>query len=122
MAFLLWCSSAEPEQCGCRSGVAPALVILSDDAGQFNIAGFLHALCWVHAERTIHTLLPFSDANRAAQAAVRDQIWRFYQDLKAFKRTPSEETKRTLGERFDVMFTRTDHVFPDPQSGPPASP
>jgi len=87
-------------------GVAPELVILSDDAGQFQIAGFLHALCWVHAERTIHTLLPFSDANRAAQAAVRDQIWRFYQDLKIFKRTPGEETKRTLGERFDTIFTQ----------------
>jgi hypothetical protein len=85
-------------------GVSPELVILSDDAGQFNIAGFLHALCWVHAERTIHTLLPFSDANRAAQAAVRDQIWRFYQELKTFKLTPSEENKRTLSNRFDAIF------------------
>lgn len=87
-------------------GVSPELVILSDDAGQFNVAGFLHALCWIHAERTIHTLLPFSEANRAAQAAVRDQIWRFYQDLKAFKLTPREETKRTLRERFDAIFTQ----------------
>jgi Transposase IS66 family len=87
-------------------GVSPELVILSDDAGQFQIAGFLHGLCWVHAERTIHTLLPFSEANRAAQAAVRDQIWRFYQELKAFKRTPSEETKHTLSERFDAIFTQ----------------
>jgi hypothetical protein len=87
-------------------GVAPELVIVSDDAGQFNVAGFLHALCWIHAERTIHTLLPFSDAHRAAQAAVRDQIWRLYQDLKAFKETPSEESKRTLGARFDAIFTQ----------------
>lgn len=87
-------------------GVSPELVILSDDAGQFSVAGFLHALCWIHAERTIHTLLPFSDANRAAQAAVRDQIWRFYQELKAFKLTPGEETKRTLRERFDAIFTQ----------------
>lgn len=87
-------------------GVSPELVILSDDAGQFNVAGFLHALCWIHAERTIHTLLPFSDANRTAQAAVRDQIWRFYQELKAFKLTPGEETRRTLRERFDTIFTQ----------------
>ena len=87
-------------------GVSPELVILSDDAGQFNVAGFLHALCWIHAERTIHTLLPFSEANRAAQAGVRDQIWRFYQDLKAFKLTPSENTKRTLRARFDAIFTQ----------------
>jgi len=87
-------------------GVSPELVILSDDAGQFNVAGFLHALCWIHAERTIHTLLPFSDANRAAQAAVRDQIWRFYQSLKAFKLTPSEEKKLALETRFDEIFAQ----------------
>ena len=87
-------------------GVSPALVIVSDDAGQFNVAGFLHALCWIHAERTIHTLLPFSEENRAAQAAVRDQIWRFYRDLQAFKLAPAEETKRTLRARFDTIFTQ----------------
>jgi hypothetical protein len=89
-----------------RHGVSPALVILSDDAGQFKVAGFLNALCWIHAERTIHTLLPFSDANRAAQAAVRSQIWRFYQDLKAFKCTPSDVEKRSLAMRFDNIFTQ----------------
>jgi hypothetical protein len=30
------------------------MVIVSDDAGQFDI--LLHALCWIHAERTIHKL------------------------------------------------------------------
>jgi len=89
-----------------RHGVSPELVILSDDAGQFQIAGFLNALCWIHAERTIHTLLPFSDANRAAQTAVRAQIWQFYQALKAFKSTPSEEQKQALGQRFDAIFTQ----------------
>ena len=81
-------------------------MILSDDAGQFQIAGFLNALCWIHAERTIHTLLPFSDANREAQAAVRHQIWQFYQDLKAFKGTPSEKQKGALETRFDAIFTQ----------------
>lgn len=87
-------------------GVAPELVILSDDAGQFNVAGFLHALCWIHAERTIHTLLPFSDANREAQAAVRDHIWQFYHALKAFKCAPREEKKLALEQRFDELFTQ----------------
>jgi hypothetical protein len=89
-----------------KRGVSPELVILSDDAGQFNIAGFLHALCWIHAERTIHTLLPFSEAKREAQEAVRGQIWRFYQALKAFKSTPSEEQKQALSQRFDKIFTQ----------------
>jgi hypothetical protein len=89
-----------------RHGVSPELVILSDDAGQFKIAGFLNALCWIHAERTIHTLLPFSDANRAAQVAVRSQIWQFYQDLKAFTGTPSDAQKRALAPRFNDIFTQ----------------
>jgi len=87
-------------------GLSPELVILSDDAGQFHVAGFLNALCWIHAERTIKTLLPFSDAKRAAQAAVRDQIWRFYQALKAFKRTPGEEKRLALEQRFEDIFTQ----------------
>lgn len=89
-----------------RHGVSPELVILSDDAGQFKIAGFLNALCWIHAERTIHTLLPFSDTNREAQATVRSQIWQFYQDLKAFKCTPSDAQKLSLAKRFDNIFTQ----------------
>ena len=89
-----------------QHGVAPELVILSDDAGQFQIAGFLNALCWIHAERTIHTLLPFSDANREAQAAVRHQIWQFYQDLKAFKGTPSEKQKGALRHVLTLFLPR----------------
>jgi Transposase IS66 family len=89
-----------------RHGVSPELVSLSDEAGQFNGAGFLTALCWIHAERTIHTLLPFSDAHRAAQAAVRSQIWQFSQDLKAFKCPPRDAQKRSLATRFDDLFTQ----------------
>ena len=35
------------------AGRIAGTVILSDDAGQFNV-GDAHALCWVHAERLIH--------------------------------------------------------------------
>jgi len=44
-------------------------VILSDDAGQFNVGQ--HALCWVHAERLVHKLNTFTDQHRAAQTRVR---------------------------------------------------
>lgn len=87
-------------------GMGSNLVIMSDDAGQFNVAGFLNALCWVHAERTIHKIIPVSDTNRAAQADVRDQIWSFYQDLKAYKLAPDEPTKTALQHRFDEIFTQ----------------
>lgn len=87
-------------------GVSKELVILSDDAGQFAILGFLHALCWIHAERTINKLIPFSDASREAHENVRDQIWNFYQDLKSYKQAPSETKKIALAHRFDEIFTQ----------------
>src|SRR5271165_5792557 len=39
-------------------------VVVSDDAGQFDIGK--HALCWVHAERLVHILDKFTDLHRAA--------------------------------------------------------
>ena len=91
-------------------GIAAELVILSDDAGQFKVAGFLNALCWVHAERTIHKLIAVTEITREAQEHVRDQIWTFYQDLKAYKLNPAEEDKHRLEQRFDEIFTqKTDY-------------
>jgi hypothetical protein len=57
-------------------------VVLSDDAGQFNIGR--HASCWIHAERLVHKLDTFNDRDRAAQTRVRDLVWDFYADLKAY--------------------------------------
>ena len=41
-------------------GFLPDTVIVSDDAGQFNVGQ--HGLCWVHAERLVHKLDTFTDA------------------------------------------------------------
>lgn len=87
-------------------GIASNLVIMSDDAGQFNIAGFLNALCWVHAERTLHKLIAGNEVNRQAQEAVREQIWTFYQQLKAYQQAPDETTRQSLEARFDEIFTQ----------------
>jgi hypothetical protein len=87
-------------------GSFPELVIMSDDAPQFRIAGFHNALCWIHAERTINKLVPFTDDNRKAVESVRDDIWKLYQDLKAYKIAPSPEQKLALGTRFDSIFSQ----------------
>ena len=63
-------------------------VVLSDDAGQFAIGQ--HALCWVHAERLVHKLDAFTEPHRAAQQKVRQLIWDFYADLKAYKANPDK--------------------------------
>ena len=77
-------------------------VILSDDAGQFNVGR--HALCWIHSERLVHKLNTFTEAHRAAQAHVRGLIWDLYADLKAYRQAPSADLKTSLSDRFDAIF------------------
>jgi hypothetical protein len=77
-------------------------VILSDDAGQFNVGR--HALCWIHCERLVYKLDTFSEKHRAAQAHVRGLIWEFYADLKAYRENPSAVLKSSLSKRFDAIF------------------
>ena len=79
-------------------------VVLSDDAGQFNIG--LHALCWVHAERLVYKLDTFTDQHRAAQQRVRGLIWRFYADLKDYRLAPTAKRRLALRLRFDRIFRR----------------
>jgi len=84
-------------------GFLPNTVIVSDDAGQFNVGD--HGLCWIHAERLVHKLDTFTDQQRAAQATTRAAIWQLYADLKAYRGAPSPERKATLTAEFDRIFT-----------------
>jgi hypothetical protein len=85
-------------------GFLPDTVIVSDDAGQFNVGQ--HGLCWVHCERLVHKLDTFTDENRAAQATMRELIWNFYRDLKAYRCAPTKQRKAALRARFDRIFKR----------------
>jgi hypothetical protein len=79
-------------------------VIVSDDAGQFRVGE--HALCWVHAERLVHKLVPATSAERRAVEVTRALIWWLYADLKAWKRDISPRRAAALRARFDRIFTR----------------
>jgi Transposase IS66 family len=85
-------------------GFLPTTAIVSDDAGQFDVGP--HGLCWVHAERLVHKLDTFTDLHRAAQQHIRNLIWRFYRDLKAYKADPSPQRRVALRARFDRIFKR----------------
>ena len=84
-------------------GLLHDTVIVSDDAGQFNVGH--HALCWVHAERLIHKLVGFNDRQRRAVARIRARVWRFYADLKAYCRDPTPRRKAALEKRFESIFS-----------------
>ena len=85
-----------------QRGIARDLAIISDDAGQFNV--LIHGLCWVHAERLVHKLLPLNDQHREDIARVRSEIWSLYADLKDYKLHPAIKRKRELQRRFDAVF------------------
>ena len=84
-------------------GFLPNTVIVSDDAGQFNVGQ--HGLCWVHSERLVHKLDTFTDENRAAQSSPRADLavlprsqglsWRSHQTAQG-----------RLARQFDRIFTR----------------
>jgi hypothetical protein len=88
-----------------QQGIASDLAIISDDAGQFNV--LTHGLCWVHAERLVHHLLPLNDQHREDIARVRGEIWSLYADLKEYKLHPTQPHKRELAKRFDAVFIQT---------------
>jgi hypothetical protein len=86
-------------------GLSKDLVIVSDDAGQFNV--LLHALCWIHANRSIDKIIPFTDQAKKDLDAVKDQIWQLYEGLKEYKLNPNPSDKKNLNDLFDEIFTQT---------------
>jgi len=84
-----------------NSGINPLLVIVSDDAGQFNV--LLHALCWIHAERILAKLVGFNDAQRKALEEIRTAVWKLYRDIQSYQEKPTLEVKRELEKRFDDL-------------------
>ncbi len=83
------------------------LVIISDDAPQFKILGFLNGLCWVHAERRVNRLIPLNRRQRRAQEQAQDEIWTFYQDLKSYREAPRGRRRKRLEREFDRLFTQS---------------
>src|SRR5262250_759989 len=87
-----------------HQGLLEDTVIVSDDAGQFRVG--VHALCWVHAERLVHKLVPANDKQRNAVEVAKRMIWWFYASLKEYKQVPSPEQAEILRARFDRIFKR----------------
>jgi Transposase IS66 family len=82
-------------------GVSPALAILSDGAPQFDV--LVHASCWIHAERPLARMVPYSDEHRTAIEKVRQRIWDLYRDLKAYRQKPEGVKKPVLEAQFDAL-------------------
>jgi hypothetical protein len=79
-------------------------VIVSDDAGQFDV--FQHALCWIHAERHLRRIVCVTDEQHRLVEVQRQLVWWFYADLKLYKDDPTAARRTALRRRFDRIFTR----------------
>nr|WP_235917041.1 MULTISPECIES: transposase [Brucella] len=84
-------------------GLVGKAVIVSDDAGQFRVG--THALCWVHAERLLHKLMPATPRQVKHVETMRELIWLFYKQLKNYQRSPSRRAAQGLKVRFDRIFS-----------------
>ena len=85
-------------------GLLADTVIVSDDAGQFDV--FQHALCWIHAERHLRRIVCVTDEQQRQVALQRQLVWWFYADLKLYKNDPTATRRTALRQRFDRIFTR----------------
>lgn len=79
---------------------------LTDGAKQFKLLAFEHASCWLHAERGIARLIPVNKRQRKAQEKIRDQVWRYYQKLKKYRRAPTKPKSVRLAKEFEKLFTQ----------------
>ena len=84
-----------------KNGFSIDTIIISDDAGQFNV--FRHALCWIHAERNIKKLIPNNEDQAKALKDIRNKIWLLYQELKEYKKEPSGKRKQELEATFNNL-------------------
>jgi hypothetical protein len=85
-------------------GLLTDIVIVSDDAGQFDV--FQHALCWIHAERHLRRIICVTDEQHRLVCVQRQLVWWFYADLKLYKDDPTATRRTALRQRFDRIFTR----------------
>jgi hypothetical protein len=85
-------------------GLLTDTVIVSDDAGQFNV--LTHALCWIHAERHLRRLVCVTAEQQRLVDLQRQLVWWLYADLKLYRDEPTPARRAALRTRFDRVFGR----------------
>ena len=88
--------------------------LVCDDAKEFYYITALRALCWIHEERHYKKLTPFLPHHQKLVDDFRSRIWKYYKELKKYKKNPSKKEKRRLSKLFDEIFsTKTGYVALD---------
>lgn len=92
-------------------GLSPNIVLVTDDAKQFDIPNVTHGLCWAHAIRNIIKVVVADDKTQEELDSLIDEIKDYFKDLKEYAINPSLPTKEALWKQFDT-FTTKDFVNP----------
>lgn len=71
-------------------GLSPFMIVLSDGAKQFAI--LVHALCWVHMERSLRRLNGVTAQQRQEIEQVQKSLWAYYRELKAYQTQPRRKS------------------------------
>ncbi|NLV26069.1 MAG: transposase [Methanomicrobiales archaeon] len=79
-------------------------ILLTDDAPQFDHIAHNHALCWIHAGRSLKKLHPLSPAIQGLLYRKIQSFWEYYHLLAEFKERPLTEKGNVLEQRFDEIF------------------
>jgi hypothetical protein len=86
--------------------------LVSDNAPEYNNISIQHqALCWVHDARYYKKLQPALELHRKKLADFIKGYWEFYDQLLAYKKTPSLELANKIDTCFDTLFTTETNYF-----------
>lgn len=81
-------------------------ILVTDDAPQFDHLAFHHALCWIHAGRSLKKLNPLSPACQQMVNQKLDQFWEYYHQLLRYKECPQLISSKALEDKFDEIFNQ----------------
>jgi hypothetical protein len=80
--------------------------LIVDDAPQFKLITETLGLCWVHEGRHYKKLNPLFMQNKVILQTFIEEFWDYYRLLKDYKRKPSPDKAKKLGQQFDALFSK----------------
>lgn len=79
-------------------------VLVVDDAPQFNWLTAYMMLCWVHEGRHYKKLIPAVAIHRERLHDFLRRFWLYYDQLLAYRQSPTPEESQRLEAEFDLLF------------------
>ena len=76
------------------------IILISDEAGQFQLPTIKQSLCWLHVERKLKKLIPYTPDETNLLEKKTEEFWQFYQDLIDYKKNPLFERRAFLEKQF----------------------